>query len=162
MNWLDIVLAIPLVWGLYKGFTKGLILEAATLVALGLGIYGAMRFSNFSAGFLKTQLGWSSTYLPVVSLAVTFLGIIILVYLIAKLIESAVKAAALGPFNKLAGAAFGVLKFALIFSVLIFIVKAVEKNIEVIPKEIKTASILFEPVASIAPMVIPGLDKSAD
>ena len=30
MNYVDILLCIPLVWGLYKGFTKGLVIEAAT------------------------------------------------------------------------------------------------------------------------------------
>ena len=85
MNYIDIILCIPLVWGLYKGFTKGLIIEAATLVAFGLGVWGGIHFSDFIAQKIKETFDWQSPYLPVVSFALTFLVIIIIVFLIAKL-----------------------------------------------------------------------------
>ncbi len=42
MNWLDIGIAVPLVWGAYVGFKKGLVIELASLAALILGIYAAI------------------------------------------------------------------------------------------------------------------------
>jgi len=38
MNYFDIMIAIPLIWGIYKGFKKGFIIEIASFIALGLGI----------------------------------------------------------------------------------------------------------------------------
>ena len=47
MNYIDIILAIPLVWAVYRGFTKGFIIEIASLIAMVLGVYGAIHFSYF-------------------------------------------------------------------------------------------------------------------
>ena len=52
MNWLDIVLAIPLLWFMYKGFRNGLIIELASLAALILGIYVALHFSFYVKDYL--------------------------------------------------------------------------------------------------------------
>ena len=160
MNYLDIVLCVPLLWGLYKGFTKGLIIEVASIVALGVAIWGGIKFSDFLTGYIHENLEWNTKYLPVISFAILFLGTLFLVYGIAKLLERIVKAVSLGFVNKLAGGVFGILKFGLIFSVLIFILNAIEKNVQFIPDKAKQESLLYEPVGKIAPVIIPGLIES--
>ena len=160
MNYIDIILCIPLLWGLYKGFTKGLIIEAASIVALGLAIWGGIKFSDFLTGYFRTHFSWDTKYLPIISFSILFIGILILVYTIAKLIERLAKAVSLGFVNKLAGGIFGMLKFGLILSVLIFILNAIEKNIQFIPADTKQASLLYEPVGKIALIIIPGLRES--
>ena len=72
MNYIDIIICIPLVWGLYKGFTKGLIIEAASFIAFGLGVWGGIHFSDFIAHKISEWFNWHSPYLPIVSFAVTF------------------------------------------------------------------------------------------
>ncbi len=160
MNYVDIILIVPLLWGLYKGFTKGLIIEAASIIALGLAIWGGIKFSDFLTGYIHEHLSWNTKYLPIVSFAIIFLGVLILVYAIAKLVERLAKAVALGFINKLAGGIFGMLKFGLILSVIIFVLNAIEKNIQLIPSEVKQKSLLYEPVGKIAPVIIPGLKGS--
>jgi membrane protein required for colicin V production len=128
MNYIDIIICIPLVWGLYKGFTKGLIIEAASFIAFGLGVWGGIHFSDFIAHKISEWFNWHSPYLPIVSFAVTFLIIVILVYFFAKLIQRMVEGMALGFINKIGGAIFGSLKFALIMSVVIFVMDAIEKS----------------------------------
>ncbi len=56
MNWLDIVLAIPLLWFTYKGFRNGLIIELASLAALILGIFIALHFSFYAEDYLRRKL----------------------------------------------------------------------------------------------------------
>lgn len=162
MNFIDILICIPLLWGLYKGFTKGLIIEALTLIAFGLALWGGIKFSKFLAQLIHNFLGWTSQYVSVISFGVLFLGILILVYALAKLIERLVKAVSLGFVNKLAGGIFGMLKFGLILSVLIFILNTIESAFggQLIPAETKQKSLLYEPVGKIAPMIIPGLRES--
>lgn len=160
MNYIDISLCIPLVWGLYKGFSKGLIIEAASMLAFGLGIWGGIHFSSWVAEKIRTTINWESEYLPIVSFAITFLGIIIAVYFIAKLIQRLVEGMELGAINKIGGALFGTLKFVLIMSVAIFIVNAIEKSYPMISFEAKKESLLYEPVGKIAPMIIPALNDS--
>ena len=160
MNYIDIIIAIPLLWGLYKGFTKGIILEAATLIALGLAIWGAVKFHDFVTVWMRESLNWTSKYMPVISFALIFIGVLVLVFAIAKLLEKIIKAVALGFLNKLAGGIFGILKFGLILSVVIFLLNAIEKNYSFIPPDIKNKSVLYEPVGKIAPLIIPGLKDS--
>lgn len=161
MNYIDISLCIPLVWGLYKGFTKGLIVEAATFIAFGLGVWGGMHFADFVATTIKKTFNWHSAYLPIVSFAITFLGIVICIYFIANLIQKAAEGMALGPINKIGGAVFGILKFGLLMSIVIFIVNALEKSYPVFSFDAKKESLLYKPVGMIAPMLIPGLGEKA-
>jgi membrane protein required for colicin V production len=160
MNYIDIILCIPLVWGLYKGFMKGLIVEAATFIAFGLGVWGGIHFSEMVATFLKEKAGWNSAYLPIVSFAITFLGIVILIYFIAKLIQRMAEGMALGPFNKIGGAIFGALKFGMVMSVVIFVIDAMEESYPLISFKTKEESLLYKPIGKIAPTLIPALNKS--
>ena len=160
MNYVDILLLIPLLWGLYKGFSKGLIIEAASLIAFGLAVWGAIKFHDFLSGWMQNSLGWTSKYLPLLSFAVIFIGVLLTVFGIAKLVEKLVKAVSLGFLNKLGGAVFGMLKFGLLLSMIIFFLEAINKNIPFIPEEIRTNSLLYKPVQKIAPLVIPGLNES--
>jgi membrane protein required for colicin V production len=160
MNYLDLIICIPLVWGLYKGFTKGLIVEAATFIAFGLGVWGGIHFSDYVAKIVVEKFNWHSPYLPIVSFAITFLGIVILIYFIAKLIQRLVEGMALGALNKIGGALFGALKFALVMSVVIFMIDAVEKSYPTVSFKTKEESLLYKPVGKIAPMLIPALSKS--
>jgi membrane protein required for colicin V production len=160
MNFIDIIICIPLVWGLYKGFTKGLIVEAATFVAFGLGVWGGIHFSNLVAKKMSEYFNWHSIYLPIISFALTFLAIIILVYFIAKLVQRLAEGMALGIFNKAGGAIFGILKFAMIMSVIIFMMDAIEKSYPIISFKTKEESVLYKPLGRVAPMLIPSLNKS--
>lgn len=160
MNYIDIILCIPIVWGLYKGFTKGLIVEAATFVAFGLGVWGGIHFSDLIAAKLKEGFSWDSPYLPIISFAVTFLAIVILIYFIAKMIQRMVEGMALSAVNKIGGAVFGALKFAMVMSVAIFVIDALEESYPMISFKTKEESLLYKPVGKIAPTLIPALNKN--
>jgi len=159
MNWIDIFICIPLVWGLYKGFSKGLVIELASLAAFFIGIWGAIYFSDFVSELLQ-DWGLTSKYLPVISFCLIFLGIIIAIYAFGKFIDKTIKAASLNSINKIAGAVFGGLKFALVLSVLFFVLDAFEKSYSVDASKVKEESLLYKPVSQIAPYIIPGLKNS--
>ena len=160
MNWIDIIICIPLVWGFYKGITKGLVIELATIVSLVLGIWAAMKFSELLSSYAKEHWSWDSKYLPVISFCIILLGVLILIYFLAKILTRFIKAIAMGWLNKILGAAFGMLKFALLLSILFFVANAVEKSYPTISSESKKGSLLYEPISKLAPMLIPGLSAS--
>jgi membrane protein required for colicin V production len=155
MNIFDLAIAIPLVWGLYKGFTKGFIKTLATLVALVLGVIGAIKFSDITSTFLASNLNIEPTYLPLISFSITFIGIIIGVHFLARLIDKLLKAVALGLVNKIAGAVFGVAKYAFIVSIVLLGLNYINSQANFIPKEKISSSLLYEPVSSFAPTIIP-------
>jgi membrane protein required for colicin V production len=156
MNWLDIVLAIPLLWFLYKGFRNGLIIELASLAALVLGIYAALHFSFYVQGYLEENFEIAENYLYIVSFAITFLIVAIVVYLAGKIIHKLVSIVALGLLNRLAGGLFGLLKAALVLSVILYFINGFDQGL--IKSDVKDSSILYDPIESIVPMIIPRLD----
>jgi membrane protein required for colicin V production len=154
MNYIDIILAIPLLWAIYRGFTKGLIIEVSSLIALFLGVYGAIHFSYYISDMLK----FNSTYSPLISFAITFLIIVIVVFFFAKLLERSVNLLALGFLNKLAGAFFSIIKIAFILSVLLIFINKIDSKISIIPESAKNKSLLFPIVSAFAPTIIPKLN----
>ena len=116
MNSLDYILLIPLLYGLYRGFTKGLIIELASLLALILGIYGSLHFSSFTFELLSGYIEIKAVYLQLVSYGLTFLIIAVLISFIGKILTMLIKLVALGFINRMMGAIFGGIKVLLILS----------------------------------------------
>ncbi|MEM9023249.1 MAG: CvpA family protein [Bacteroidota bacterium] len=159
MNYLDLALCVPLLWAAYKGFTKGLIIEVASLVALALGIYGGIEFSGFAADWLTAQWELDGDVLPIAAFALTFLVIVIAVYALAKVLEKVVNLVALKLVNKITGAVFGMVKMALIVSVLLVLLQVVERQFSLIPPDLKEGSLLYGPLAGFVPTIIPALEN---
>jgi membrane protein required for colicin V production len=156
-NVFDIIFAIILLYSAYKGFSKGFVIQAATLVALLLGIYGAVRFSDYTADILSLKLNITTQYLPLIAFAVTFVAIVILVHLIAGVTEKLLRAVALGFVNRVAGLLFGVLKSAFIISILLVIVNGIDTRMNIIPSDVKNNSLLYRPLSEFAPKIFPFL-----
>ena len=107
MNYIDIVILLFLLYGAFRGFSKGLIIEVATLAGLILGVFIAIRYSPFTEGILKDFLNITSRYLSYIALAVTFLLVVIAVYLLGKMLTRLVDIISLGLVNKLLGTLLG-------------------------------------------------------
>ena len=158
MNYIDLIIAIPLVWGIFVGFKNGLIIEVASLAALLLGIFGAIHFSDLTANFLVTSLNVTTQYINLIAFAVTFVGIVIVVHLLAKMIDKLVKAVALGFVNRLLGMVFGLIKYAFIISVILVIINAINRNLNFLSDEKTESSLLYKPLSNFAPAIFPYLD----
>ncbi|AXT51827.1 CvpA family protein [Aquimarina sp. BL5] len=160
MNYIDIILGILLLWGLIKGFSKGLFVSLASLVALVAGIYIAVHFSHLVGGYIEQYVDWGDGAMKLTAFAITFIVVVILISLAGKLLTKIADFASLGILNKLLGAAFGVLKFAFIASVVIIFVDAGNRSLNIIKQETLDSSILYSPVKKLAPMVLPNILKS--
>ncbi len=158
MNIFDILLIIPLVWGAYKGFTKGLIIELGTLASLILGIWVALKFSFHIANFLSKFITINPKYLNLIAFALTFILVLVLVFFISKLIERFVKVMALDFINKLAGACFGILKFSVVLSVVLFLINSLDKRVDFIEEKTKSDSLLYNPISNIITTILPSIN----
>jgi len=161
----DIVLGALIIYGVVKGFFKGLFVEVASLLALVLGVYGAVHFSNYASEFLSNHVDWSEKALSVTSFAITFVIIVLAISLTGKAMTKLANFAALGIINKLLGALFGGLKIALILSVLLLVFKRVNSTLSLVSNEELELSMLYEPVGALAPMILPRFideDQSLD
>lgn len=162
MSVIDIVLGALILFGLVRGFMKGLFVEVSSLVALIAGVYGAIHFSNFAADFLQTKTEWNEKTINIVAFAVTFIIIILAIALAGKALTKLANFAALGILNKLLGGLFGALKFALILSVILNIFGKLNSTITFVDEENIEETILYKPVKEIFPMIFPNLLAPAE
>ena len=157
MNIIDIVIACLLLFGLFIGFRRGLFVELTSLVGLVLGVYGAIHFSHFLSNFLESKVKWDASMIQVVAFAGTFIIIVMALVLLGKALTKIAETIMLGFFNKMLGAIFGALKYALIISVVLLIFSEFNKTFKFMDKSKTKDSVLYEPVKNFAPLIFPKL-----
>lgn len=155
MNYIDLVLGIILIIAAIQGFRKGFIVELASLAALILGIWGALKFSDWTAGFIANTMNYHSKHLGTIAFVVTFIAIVIIIHILGKVLDNAVKAVALGFLNRLAGIIFGVLKTAVILSIFLLLFDSIDENVHILPSVQKAESKVYIPMKQLVPTLFP-------
>ena len=161
MSVIDIIIGALILYGIVKGLFKGLFVEVTSLLALVVGIYGAVHFSKYAAQILSNNFDWSQNTTSITAFAVTFVVIVLAISLAGKALTKLADFAALGLLNKLLGALFGGAKIALIISVLLLILSTLNQTIPFVSSDEIERSLLYSPVKSLAPMILPDLMSAA-
>jgi membrane protein required for colicin V production len=167
MNWLDAIIVVILILSLVMGFINGLVKEVASLAALILGIWGAIKFSAFTAAKLYDYFDMTGHYVGVIAFLVTFGIIVVIIHFIGILADKLVTATALGFVNRILGIVFGLLKSVLIMSVFFVILNALDARHAFLPKKTIEESRFYNPISDIAPAIFPiigegGFNRSFD
>ncbi len=110
MNWIDLVIVVILILSMVSGFINGLIREVASLAALILGIWGAIKFSAFTAAKLYDFFDMSGHYVGIIAFVITFGIIVVVIHFVGLLADKIADAAALGFINRLLGIVFGLVQ----------------------------------------------------
>jgi membrane protein required for colicin V production len=160
VSFIDIVLGLLLLYGLFKGVQNGLLVEIASIIALIAGLYGAIHFSYIVGDYLASHWDWNERTMSLLSFIITFFIIVILVIMAAKLLTKVAEFAMLGLLNKIAGGLFGTLKVAIILGALLIFLESVNKNLKLINDENIAKSVLYEPIRNIGSLVFSAVIKS--
>jgi membrane protein required for colicin V production len=151
MNYLDVIVLIPVVWGCIRGFSKGLIIELATLVGMILGIMAAYYFSPQAGRFLEEYFTFSDSALRVVSYILIFLSVLLVSWIIGKIVTKVADLVMLGWLNKLLGAVFGLLKGVIIAAILLMVIVFFDQREKVITRKAKEKSMFFQALSKVIP-----------
>jgi membrane protein required for colicin V production len=161
MNWLDAGIIIVLILSLVAGFTNGLVKEVASLAALVLGIWGAIKFSSFTAEKLYDYFDMTGRYVGIIAFIITFILIVVVIHFIGMLADKVITAAALGFVNRILGMAFGLLKTILIMSVVFAVLNALDAKRPFLPKRSIEESKFYSPISDIAPALFPVIGEGS-
>lgn len=153
MEVLDIVLAILLMIGLYKGVKNGFFIELAAIIALIAGIYGAIHFSYIAGDYLVKSMDWNIRYINLAAFVITFIAIVIVVHLAGKLLTKFADFAMLGILNKIAGGIFGVVKVAVILGAVLVFFHRANTSLQLVNEETLDSSVLYTPIKEIGAFV---------
>jgi membrane protein required for colicin V production len=160
MNFVDIIIIVPLIYAAWVGFRKGLIIEVFTLLALLVGIYAGIHFSDWTSNLIRENIEIEGKYLPVVAFTLTFLAVGAMVFFAGKMIERMLKVVNLSPINKVLGLLFGLIKMVYTLSILIILLETYDERGNFIPANIKSESLFYEPVKVTASATIPAIEES--
>ena len=117
---LDLIYAIIIVLAILHGYSRGLIVGLFSLVAVIIGLAAAMKLSIVAGKYIGKVIKISDEWLPIISFAVVFLLVVLLIRWGARAIEKAVEMVMLGWINKIGGIIFYVAIYTIVFSVLLF------------------------------------------
>ncbi|MCL2435862.1 MAG: CvpA family protein [Lentimicrobiaceae bacterium] len=157
MSYIDIIILVPAIWFAYKGFTHGLIRELASLAALILGIYAAFAFTDWVAEWICNPAIPKEVYF-----AITFLGVLIAVFLLGKFVEKIIKLVIPEFVNNLLGGLFGLAKVLVIFSVIFYFIHSVDSKRVILTEEAVEKSLIYKHIEPIAPKLKAWYERNDD
>ncbi|MEK6153039.1 CvpA family protein [Flavobacteriaceae bacterium 3-367] len=162
MGFLDIVIGLLLIWGLYKGLKNGLFVEIASIIALVAGLYGAIHFSYIAGDYLSKNMEWNERYINLTAFIITFVIIVLVVHLAGKFLTKIADFALLGLLNKIAGGVFGAVKVAVILGALLVFFHRANTSIQLVEEDTLNQSVLYNPVREIGAFVFSKVLKEAE
>ena len=151
MNLLDAIIIIPLIFGAFKGFKKGLLMEFMSIAALLLAIVASFRFMQRGVEFLSPHLGDKLSFLPVFAFLIIFIGVLVGVFYIGKLLKKVLGLTPLGWLDDIAGGLLGLLKWSLVFSTFLWLF---DKGGIFLPQRLTDDSLLFPYLVIYAPRLL--------
>ncbi len=155
----DIFFLICFIPAVIGGLMNGLVRQVASLVALILGIWAGWHFSSLVAQGIQMFIKDNDSLVNIISFAIVFIVVLILVNMIGRGLSKIVQLALLGWLDKLLGVIFGIVKYAFVLSVLIYFINSLNDIYSFIPDDLFSGSRLFPILEKIAPSVFPYLEK---
>ncbi|MGL5113646.1 MAG: CvpA family protein, partial [Flavobacterium sp.] len=133
--------------------------ELASLVSLLIGIYIAVKFSAIMSSIISGMVQWNPTTIKTVSFVLTFIVVVIAIYMLGKFFTGLANFAYLGWINKLGGGLFRVLKTILIISIFLTVFEKINYDNFLAKKETLDKSLFFNPIQKTADFIFPSLEK---
>jgi membrane protein required for colicin V production len=155
MGFIDIIIVILLLIGLYKGIKNGFFVEIASLVAFVIGVFLAIKFSYLVKDILSNWVNWSPETVQITAFALTIVLVIAIVHLSAALFTKIANFAFLGWVNTLFGGIFGVLKSMLALGIFLTLVQKANVDNFLISKQKQEASVFYQPLQKAVVYLFP-------
>ncbi len=151
MEVIDIVLALPLIFGFYQGFKKGLLMEIVSILALILAIIGGFKLIDQALIVLIDVFGKPHPAFPFLAFILVFIGIVLGVNVLGKALKGLIGLTILGSVDKFVGGLVGVLKWAFAISLVLWLINAFAP--EFFDVKMRSEAYLFPLLLSFAPHV---------
>ena len=158
MIWLDIVFLVPLLWGAYSGFKKGLIAQVLGLTSLFAGVWLGVNYQEMVSPFLIEKV--QEKYLSIICFIVLFFLVIILGAITTKIMEKFANFIQLKLINKLVGLILGVLKISSFLVIAVSIIQTWDSQSIMIDQSTKENSLFFPVFNNIGNSILPKLNHN--
>lgn len=100
---IDIIFVITMLYGFYLGFSKGIIKTVFTVLSLMLGLMAGFKFAPAMTDFLESAFSNNNPLMLIAGFLLSFVLTMVLIRMIARALEGALKTANINIINQLAG-----------------------------------------------------------
>jgi len=160
MNFLDIILSIFLIFGLLKGFYRGLFKESISLISFILGIYIAIHYNYLTKNIIKNQIiSWDFNNNEITATFITFILAEISIILFLKLFNTLALLTKLNWINMTLGCFFGFLRSTIILSIILYIFEKYNDETHYIKYQTIEKSTIYHPILNISYKIYPIIQK---
>lgn len=154
MNYFDLTFLAAVSFIIIRGLFRGLISELMVLVGLIVGFMLATFFHPYLHNFvLNIFPDIPASIIKITSFIAVFVGVNIVVRLLANMLNKIATFTFLQPVNKVAGAVFAFIKITLIFSILFVLIDLVPGSDYLLDSIGALESITYTPVKKFAPFI---------
>lgn len=115
MNFLDLIILLPIAYFAYQGFRRGFIKEVFGIIGIVLAVYLTFEYMGTISGILAPHVE-DRDRTTIITGIITFILIIIAVQLVGFALERFIDVIQLGILNKVGGMIFAALKTAILIS----------------------------------------------
>lgn len=140
MTYLDIIILLPVVYGIVRGIMRGLVREVFALVGIILGVVVARIYADSVTVWLGQIITIEATLLKPVAAFIIFIVVAVVCNVLAMLLTKLMKFISLGWLNRLIGGVFGAVKWILILTVIVAFVDILDGVLHFIRPELKENS----------------------
>jgi len=163
MNWLDIIIIAGVIIGIIHGIFTGIVKQVISLVSLVAAILLSGAVANMIRNWIEPNIQLRNNLLAydiqfTIYYIIAFILIISLFSIAAGFVDKIINYTPAGFINKIFGALFGVLLWALCLSILFNVLAVFDSHSQVIPVTVKENSLYYEKVKMIFPMIFPYIE----
>ncbi len=155
MTTLDFAIIGIIFIGAILGFTKGFIKQLSSIVGLIAGLLLARALFASVGEKLAVELGTSVSIGQTIAFFLIWLVVPLGISLLASMLSQAVEAIHLGFINRWLGAGLGVIKFALLTSMIVYFIEYIDSKDNLIQSTTKSKSLLYYPIKDFSGIFIP-------
>ena len=123
MNWLDVLILLPVLYGLIRGFMRGFVSEVIAFAVVIFGAICARIVAPPVATVFQSLFTWPEGVSDAVAYCLIFILVAVVLTMLANALTHLLNAIHLGWANSLMGAAFGLFKAYLILLIAVFVLE---------------------------------------
>jgi membrane protein required for colicin V production len=147
MNVLDMLILVILLAGIVRGFSTGLVRQVTSIAALILGFVLAVQLMGQIGDLLRGVMEISERAAPLIGFVLVFVGIQILFFVLARLVEALLGALKLSMVNRAFGGMAGAILAALVLSITFLVLG----YLGIPNQDARDGSMLYAPVSAVLP-----------
>ncbi len=154
ISFLDVFIVLVLIWAIFKGYKKGPVVHAVSLLIIVIGIALFGMISNSIAEYIRDRATVSLDNLQFIVFAVLFSATLWLANFVSRKVEIAAAAKTKGIGSIALGILAGLIKYLYILSITLLFFAQFDKSYNLINTGEKSRTKLYTTVKSIAPATI--------